>query len=111
MNNKPIIDLLNVQKNNSKSTSEPRRPNAQKSTSERNDNPVSRYFALQTNGKKSMRAAVNAMCSHCMGCTAKEQGYSDEDWIEPGFRKLIRNCTSTGCPLWEFRPYRGKSDD
>ena len=111
MNNTPIISPLKVQKNISESTCESERPKVWNSASERNDNPVSRHFALLTINRRSMRAAFDAMCAHCMGCTAKEQGYGEEDWIEPGFRKLIRNCTSPGCPLWEFRPYQGELHD
>ena len=107
MNNITIIDPQKVQKNISGSISELGRPEAWKSASERNDNPVSRFFALLAQGKKSRQAAINAMCAHCMGCTAKEQGFREEDWIEPGFRMQIRNCSSQGCSLWEFRPFRG----
>ena len=109
MNNTQIIDQLKVQKNDSESTSESERPKAWKSTSERNDNPVSRHYALLTKGKRSMRTAIDAMCSHCMGCTAKEQGFSQDDWIEPGFRNLIRDCSSRGCPLRGFRPFQRDS--
>lgn len=42
--------------------------------------------------------AIKAMCAHCMGCTYRE--------TEPGFRQLIRDCVSTGCPLHRFRPYQ-----
>jgi hypothetical protein len=111
MNNTPIISPLKVQETNSESISESGRPKAWKSASERNDNPVSRFFALLTNGKKSRKAAIDAMCAHCMGCTAKEQGYRAEDWIEPGFREQIRTCSAPGCPLWEFRPFRGELHD
>lgn len=47
---------------------------------------------------KSLRLAVNAMCFHCMGCTASH--------FEPGAKDEIRNCTAIHCPLWQFRPYR-----
>ncbi len=47
---------------------------------------------------KSLRLAVNAMCFHCMGCTAEN--------YEPGTKIAIRECTSTTCPLWHFRPYK-----
>ncbi len=105
----PIISTIKVQKLDCESTSDPGQPKAWESSSERNDNPVSRHFALLTNGKRSLRAAVNAMCGHCMGCKAKEQGYSEEDWIEPGFRKQIRTCSAHACPLWEFRPYQSRN--
>ncbi len=51
----------------------------------------------------SMRAAINAMCAHCMGCSA--------DHMEPGYKEDIKNCTSTACPLWHFRPYKVKDND
>ena len=41
--------------------------------------------------------AIKAMCAHCMGCTA--------DHLEPGFRDLIRECSSNACPLHAHRPY------
>jgi hypothetical protein len=44
--------------------------------------------------------AIKAMCAACMGCT--------RDDIEPGFRRLIRECTSVKCPLHQFRPYQAK---
>ena len=46
----------------------------------------------------SRRFAINAMCAQCMGCT--------ETHIEPGFRKDIKGCASTACPLFAFRPYQ-----
>ena len=48
----------------------------------------------------SFRKAINAMCAHCMGCT--------EYHMEPGYKQEIKNCTSTVCPLWHFRPYQEK---
>jgi hypothetical protein len=42
-------------------------------------------------GKASPRAAIKAMCLHCM-C---------EDRAE------ITKCTSTGCPLHQYRPFQG----
>ena len=111
MNTNPIINPLKVQKNDSESIFASGQPKAWKSTSERNDNPVSRHHALLASGKRSMRAAIDAMCAHCMGCTAKEQGLGEDDWIEPGFRKSIRNCTSPGCPLRGLRPFQGGSHD
>jgi hypothetical protein len=49
---------------------------------------------------KSRRAAINAKCAECMGCTI--------DHIECGFRREIRNCTAPHCPLFTFRPYQGQ---
>ena len=42
---------------------------------------------------KSLRAAVNAFCCECMGFDASE----------------IKLCTAPACPLWPYRPGRGKS--
>ena len=52
---------------------------------------------------KSLRAAIDAMCAACMGCTI--------EMIEPGFRNEIRNCTSHHCPLWTHRPYQRGSQE
>ena len=90
----------------SESTSDPEETKTRKKTSERNHNPVSRLFAFLAEGKRSPTAAIAAGCAHCMGCTAKEQGQGMENWIEPGFREQIRNCSSYGCPSWEFRPFQ-----
>jgi len=100
------INAQNGQTNASECISEEDRPILQKSKRKRNDNPVSRFYALLAQGKQSRKAADDAFCAHCMGCTAKEQGPNYEDWIEPGFRALIRDCTTTGCPKWVFRPYQ-----
>jgi len=104
MNNAAIIGIKKAQKNISECVSEFEEPEAPKSNLERNDNPVSRFFAITNHGKKLRQAGINAMCAHCMGCTAKEQG--EKDWIEPGFREQIRGCSSFGCPLWGLRPYQ-----
>ena len=50
---------------------------------------------------KSMRAAINAKCAECMGCTINE--------TEPGFRSMIRDCTAGDCPLYNLRPYQVKA--
>lgn len=42
--------------------------------------------------------AIKAMCAYCMGC--------DENYLEPGFRQSISDCSSKDCPLHPFRPYR-----
>lgn len=59
-------------------------------------NPMVRNLGNKT----SLRAAIDAMCAHCMGCSTDE--------IEPGFRDDIRNCSAPGCPLWNFRPFQTK---
>lgn len=100
------IDAQNRQTNTSESISEESRSVPQISKRERNDNPVSRFFALLEKGKNSRKAAIFAKCAECVGCTAKEQGKGEEDWVEPGFRKLIAECTAHGCPLWLYRPYQ-----
>ena len=55
-------------------------------------------FVKNIGNTKSMRLAVNAMCAHCMGCNAEH--------MESGYKKDVRDCKSTDCPLWHFRPYR-----
>jgi hypothetical protein len=50
--------------------------------------------------RKSLRLAIDAMCHHCMGCTAAP------DYYEPGTKEEIRNCSAPKCPLWHFRPYK-----
>ena len=64
-------------------------------------NPIKRYYA-----KKGRKNAIYAFCSHCMGCTASEQGNGQTDHLEPGFRTEIRNCSAPGCPLFDYRPYQ-----
>ncbi len=51
----------------------------------------------------SRRYAINAKCADCMGCTAES--------MEAGFRKNIKECTSTSCSLHSFRPYQDGDDD
>jgi len=53
------------------------------------DNPTSRVIA------------VKAMCFHCMG--GDEENMPDAGWIE-----AIRECSAPGCPLYKFRPYKGR---
>jgi hypothetical protein len=50
----------------------------------------------------SKRAAIDAMCAACMGCS--------EQMIEPGFRNEIRDCSAPDCPLWAHRPYQPKCE-
>jgi hypothetical protein len=57
-------------------------------------------WANMSDRTTSMRAAINAMCAHCMGCNAEH--------MESGYKDDIKNCTSTGCPLHPFRPYKEK---
>lgn len=56
-------------------------------------NPILKFEQKPTRGN-----AIKAKCAECMGCT--------KDAIEPGFRVLIRDCSSLSCPLYQFRPYR-----
>ena len=69
-------------------------------------NPAQRLRARQQAGETvSPSLAIKAMCWHCMGGTA-------DKW-DSDTRACIRDCSSgpdssTPCPLWEFRPYRGK---
>ena len=60
-------------------------------------NPIARLAATE---KHSLRAHINAMCAHCMGCTA--------DSVEEGFRSEVRHCSAPACPLWDVRPYQTK---
>jgi hypothetical protein len=70
------------------------------------NNPVKRYYVNESTS--SRKAAIDAMCASCMGCSASEQGARFDDWIEPGFRDQIRNCSAPHCPLHSFRPYQEK---
>lgn len=97
----PEIHLTEVYE----STSDPIETEPRNSKSNRNHNPVRRHFDLAAAGKATRKSAIHAMCAHCMGCTAKEQGYGP-DHIEPGFREQIRNCSSGGCTLMQYRPYQ-----
>lgn len=58
-------------------------------------NPIVRLRSHPTRKK-----AIDAMCAHCMGCT--------DDHIESGFKRLIRECTSYKCPLYQYRPFQAK---
>lgn len=60
-------------------------------------NPLQKFMQKPTRGQ-----AIKAKCAECMGCTAES--------AEPGFRGLIRDCTSRSCPLWTFRPYQAKPE-
>lgn len=56
-------------------------------------NPILRFRRAKT-----LRTAIDAKCAECMGCTAEA--------ISSGFRQDISQCSSYGCPLWDFRPYQ-----
>ena len=60
----------------------------------RERNPMRRFFLAGG----SRKAAIDAMCAHCMGCSI--------DSVEPGYQAAIKHCQSEACPLWRFRPYR-----
>lgn len=60
-------------------------------------NPIVR---LANSKVRSLRASINAMCAHCMGCTYEE--------ISPGFANEVKNCTANNCPLFKVRPYQDK---
>ena len=49
-------------------------------------------FRRVYSGQSSPREAIKAQCLHC--CWMDEEG--------------ITECTATGCPLWNFRPFQGK---
>ena len=62
-------------------------------------NPLLKY-----DQKKTRSNAIRAKCAECMGCSRQA--------IEPGFRAMIRECTSFRCPLYEWRPYqRSEAED
>ena len=56
-------------------------------------NPILDHKLRPTRGN-----AIKAKCAECMVCT--------ETHLERGFRDAIRACSSWGCPLHDFRPYR-----
>jgi len=58
-------------------------------------NPLQR---LKKSKIRSLRASIDAMCAHCMGCTLEE--------INPGYVNEIRNCTAPNCPLFAVRPHQ-----
>lgn len=60
----------------------------------REHNPLARFDPLR-DGRK---AAIDAMCAACMGCTPQ--------WSEPGFKRAVIECSSKRCPLWTFRPFQ-----
>ena len=60
----------------------------------RERNPMRRFFLAGG----SRKAAIDAMCAHCLGCSI--------DSVEPGYQAAIKHCRSEACPLWRFRPYR-----
>jgi hypothetical protein len=62
-------------------------------------NPITRHLAKPL----SRKAAIDAMCASCLGCSISH--------MEPGFRHDIRNCTATSCPLWLSRPYQQQTSD
>jgi hypothetical protein len=66
-------------------------------------NPVTRN--LQKTGRK---AAIDAMCAYCMGCTSSLQGNRFTDHLEAGFRTAIRDCSAPHCPLFPWRPFQGR---
>ncbi|GEK48942.1 hypothetical protein PRZ61_10600 [Halomonas pacifica] len=48
---------------------------------------------------KSLRLAITAKCWECMG-----------GGEESGARRMIRECTSAGCPLHAQRPYQNSEN-
>ncbi len=55
---------------------------------------------LKFESKPTRAYAIKAMCAQCMGCTREN--------TEEGYRTLIKECKSSECPLFTFRPYQGK---
>ncbi len=65
----------------------------------REHNPLARFDPLR-DGRK---AAIDAMCAACVGCTPEE--------AEPGFKRAVMECTSKKCPLWTFRPFQPTGEE
>lgn len=61
-------------------------------------NPLAKFAARPTRGN-----AIKAKCAECVGSTLER--------AEPGFRRLIRECTSRSCPLYSFRPYQASEEE
>ncbi len=51
-------------------------------------------YLKATRGKASPRAAIKAFCTECVGWNRQE----------------VHRCTATACPLWMYRPFRGRGD-
>lgn len=64
-------------------------------------NPLAKLAADPTTKSKALR--IKAKCAECMGCAPTSN--------ESGFRRMIRECSAFGCPLWPIRPYQGDTDD
>ena len=60
-------------------------------------NPVKKFMSAPT---QTRGMAIKAFCSQCMGC--------NEERIEPGFAKMVRECTAPRCALYKFRPFQAK---
>jgi hypothetical protein len=56
----------------------------------RRNAPSKESVFIRAYGGKSPAAAIKAQCLDCVGCDVP----------------AIRECASTGCPLWKYRPYR-----
>ena len=71
-------------------------------------NPMQRFNDKMEKGENpGPSLAIKAMCWQCMG------GDDSANNPDAEIVSAIRNCTFKpgdflGCPLWEFRPYRGK---
>jgi hypothetical protein len=53
--------------------------------------------SLRATYEKSIKSKAAALKSFCVECA----GYD---------RKVVRECTDTGCPLWHHRPYQKKGE-
>ena len=49
---------------------------------------------------RSRSLAIKAKCAEGFGCT--------EDHLEKGYRQSIRECPSTNCALYDFRPFNSR---
>ena len=52
-----------------------------------------RVAKITRSGRPSMRAAIDLFCVECMGC-------------QNGAPRMIRECTSKLCPLFDLRPFQ-----
>lgn len=62
---------------------------------------MAEIIAEQQKPKRSMRAAINAMCKACIYDPYGGSG----TW-----RQQVEACTSKKCPLFEFRPISAPSE-
>jgi hypothetical protein len=59
----------------------------------RNEAPSKESVFIRAYSGKSPGAGIKAHCLECVGCDTK----------------AVRECTSSACPLWPYRPYQSNS--